>query len=809
MHVALEVPHYKPAELSVVKAFAKVEEADEKDGVLGAKMASRISMQIVPGMTAPRSLDQQIDDFRDVLQKLPKPDVSASSPSRSMSQTPAMDAAELTPTLALDVFNLLLRPDCPSPAISKPLVFRILIAAIDALRDGGPVVDAPLPAGQQRQIIVGDTHGQLQDVLTILLTHGVPSATNRYIWNGDIADRGPNAVEIFMLVLLFQLLCPGSSFVTRGNHEARDINERPASTGGGFYDEVSRKYDNETFELFQLYFMHMPLAVSLGGQIIVVHGGLTRGRETSLESIRRVRYRRDVPQAPNGAGENVLFDLLWSDPQDEEGIAFGARGDDTIKWGPDVTREFLAASGAELVVRSHQVPAGGRGYGMHHDNKVVTVFSASNYGGVCRNMGAVLIVPSSGSLGMKEHMALTLEELRKEHLQQKAEQARKSTLAGSFQERLLGGNSKKSLADPNAFSRKSVGWAAARKSMGAGDILPPSRRASAGRLSVGSSGRRLLGSKSAASSSSEQFYSQEEVDESTAKILDQVLTSVRGRVCRQRQKLRGALAARHEALCAAGKARSGGGLLPLSEWRRVLTDVLELDVDWAALPPRAQSGLAHPVHTPPQEQTPQGASTAQGDAEAEPSAPVAASQPPLLDPLLYPAVWWEQSVDRFQVRMRSGTEEAASLGAGAAASGVSSDLLSLCFVQALPLRKALVGAVTQNAATPGRSVRLSAPRAVFISAVKALADAVAEAEQAGGEQQASVGQAPPPIGASEFEALADAAPSEGGEILYQQFLASLVVVDTEEGAEGGVANEQPGKQQAAPRWSDVLLPMMV
>ena len=33
-----------------------------------------------------------------------------------------------------------------------------------------------------------------------------------------------------------------------------------------------------------------------------------------------------------------------------------ARGSCTIKWGPDVTREFLERNKLGLVVRSHQVP---------------------------------------------------------------------------------------------------------------------------------------------------------------------------------------------------------------------------------------------------------------------------------------------------------------------------------------------------------------------------------------------------------------------------------------------------------------------
>jgi len=42
-----------------------------------------------------------------------------------------------------------------------------------------------------RLVIVGDIHGQLPDLMHILDDAGLPSATTRYIFNGDFVDRGP------------------------------------------------------------------------------------------------------------------------------------------------------------------------------------------------------------------------------------------------------------------------------------------------------------------------------------------------------------------------------------------------------------------------------------------------------------------------------------------------------------------------------------------------------------------------------------------------------------------------------------------
>ncbi len=57
-------------------------------------------------------------------------------------------------------------------------------------------------------MICGDTHGQLADFLWILKQNGEPGPGVAYLMNGDIADRGDYACEIFIIVLLYMLLYP-------------------------------------------------------------------------------------------------------------------------------------------------------------------------------------------------------------------------------------------------------------------------------------------------------------------------------------------------------------------------------------------------------------------------------------------------------------------------------------------------------------------------------------------------------------------------------------------------------------------------
>lgn len=86
------------------------------------------------------------------------------------------------------------------------------------------VVQITVPEGS-RITVVGDTHGQLQDVLTIFDLNGLPSETNQYLFNGDFVDRGVFGCEIVLLIMALKLVMPNAVHLSRGNHEDRAMNE--------------------------------------------------------------------------------------------------------------------------------------------------------------------------------------------------------------------------------------------------------------------------------------------------------------------------------------------------------------------------------------------------------------------------------------------------------------------------------------------------------------------------------------------------------------------------------------------------------
>lgn len=102
-----------------------------------------------------------------------------------------------------------------APVVSRRSVYEVMTAAFELYdtqaKARGALQRVPPPASSAEKLrVCGDTHGQLQDVLWIFDEHGEPSAQNAYLFNGDIADRGRHAVEIYLLVLAYQLAEPRS-----------------------------------------------------------------------------------------------------------------------------------------------------------------------------------------------------------------------------------------------------------------------------------------------------------------------------------------------------------------------------------------------------------------------------------------------------------------------------------------------------------------------------------------------------------------------------------------------------------------------
>ncbi|KAH7476466.1 hypothetical protein PRIC1_000475 [Phytophthora ramorum] len=278
-----------------------------------------------------------------------------------------------------------------------------------------PMNEIEIPAGVQL-VVVGDLHGQLEDLLTIMDKNGVPSSKTWYLFNGDFVDRGSHGIEVILLLLIFKLLYPDFVFLNRGNHEERMINEV-----FGFEDEVYTKYgtDNDEvagwsglgtsmnyspmklFQMFETVFGLFPIFALLNQRVFIVHGGLSNHENVTIGELLQLDHRREIPTQGTSRADEVFTHLLWSDPRDEDGWKPSSRGAG-VEFGPDITKAFCAQNGISLIIRSHECRE--EGFDIVHDGLLLTVFSASSYCGSQTNKGAYVQLELGDDNEVKPHV---------------------------------------------------------------------------------------------------------------------------------------------------------------------------------------------------------------------------------------------------------------------------------------------------------------------------------------------------------------------------------------------------------------------
>mmetsp|Transcript_8651 Transcript_8651/g.13417 ORF Transcript_8651/g.13417 Transcript_8651/m.13417 type:complete len:211 (+) Transcript_8651:659-1291(+) len=128
--------------------------------------------------------------------------------------------------------------------LHKKYVSMIIVKARELLEKNPSMVDVTIPDDEEITVC-GDIHGQYYDLLNIFELNGIPSKKNPYVFNGDFIDRGSFSVEVIVTLLSWKICFPNHFFMSRGNHETKNLNKLY-----GFEGEVKHKYDQKTYELF-------------------------------------------------------------------------------------------------------------------------------------------------------------------------------------------------------------------------------------------------------------------------------------------------------------------------------------------------------------------------------------------------------------------------------------------------------------------------------------------------------------------------------------------------------------------------------
>lgn len=281
--------------------------------------------------------------------------------------------------------------------IQRHVIVRVVNEATALFRKAPNLVEFTV-APANHVTIIGDLHGQLDDLLLIFRENGLPSNTNPYLFNGDFVDRGDRGVEIAVIIYLFKILYPHHVLVNRGNHEELSITQV-----FGFMKECEQKYDHFIFELFCESFKYLPLATLIDHRVLVVHGGVNRDLMLLREINTLDRAGYDLTrwrEKPKNKAEKepfrkmiIMRDLLWSDPKTSKGWEENKRGAG-INYGPDVVQKFMTKNKLALIVRSHECVPRGFDWPYADQGMLVTLFSASNYCGKANNLGCFMRIPS-------------------------------------------------------------------------------------------------------------------------------------------------------------------------------------------------------------------------------------------------------------------------------------------------------------------------------------------------------------------------------------------------------------------------------
>ena len=230
------------------------------------------------------------------------------------------------------------------------------------------------------QQICGDIHGQFYDLKELFKWGGdIRREETNYLFLGDFVDRGFYSLETVMLLITLKVRYPDRITLLRGNHESRQITQVY-----GYYEECLQKYGNPNpWKWCTQVFDYLTVAALIDGRILCVHGGLS-------PDIRTVdQIRSSIPRKQEIPHEGAFCDLVWSDPEDVDGMVTSNRGAGYL-FGASVVREFTEVNNLDLVSRSHQLVQEGYKYCFPPDNLLVTVWSAPNYCYRCGNVAAIM-----------------------------------------------------------------------------------------------------------------------------------------------------------------------------------------------------------------------------------------------------------------------------------------------------------------------------------------------------------------------------------------------------------------------------------
>jgi len=215
----------------------------------------------------------------------------------------------------------------------------------------------------EKLIVVGDLHGDLDSLLTIIEKSDFISNKNSTIlFLGDYGDRGLYQVETYFTILTLKILLKGRTILLRGNHEIFNGYETiPHDFPRSLLKSFGYHKAQELYEKFRKLWDLLPYSASYN-KIFFVHGGLPINIESKEQIIK--------------PDDEIILQFLWNDPMEENGYKENVYRNLGYTFGPDITKKFIEITGFEKIVRGHEVCDG---FKENHEGRILTVFSTKVY----------------------------------------------------------------------------------------------------------------------------------------------------------------------------------------------------------------------------------------------------------------------------------------------------------------------------------------------------------------------------------------------------------------------------------------------
>jgi protein phosphatase len=244
--------------------------------------------------------------------------------------------------------------------------------------------------------IVGDIHGNIDDLLRIFEQRGYPPDAT-YLFLGDYVDRGDFGIEV--MTLLFALKCkyPSHIYLLRGNHETQTCSQTY-----GFHSECRKKFCPVLFFEFNFVWAALPIAAVIDDSILCLHGGISPG-------LPNLEFLESLEKPGPSIFSGIFNDLLWSDPSPKlDDFELSPRGLGHF-FGEAALAEFLDANNLTTLIRSHEFCQDGLNWVFPN---CLTVFSNSDYTGR-GNKGAVVKVSNGRIVATHELPIITKDQCKK------------------------------------------------------------------------------------------------------------------------------------------------------------------------------------------------------------------------------------------------------------------------------------------------------------------------------------------------------------------------------------------------------------